>query len=91
MAKLVVNTFGINGVNVDKNPFELGEGELTSAQNAVSVTTSGRASLRKRPGLLAFTTGSMAGSVLGGIGVPLQDLSASGQALRIYLGRGPTT
>jgi len=88
--KLVVETFGLKGVNVDRNPFELTDGELVSAQNAVSIPTAGKASLRKRPGLLAFTLATMGGSVLGGIGVPLLDLS-SGGTLRIYLGRGPTT
>ncbi len=90
MAKLVVNTFGVKGVNVDKSPFELDEGELVSAQNATSIPSSGRSSLRKRPGLTAFTTSVMAGAVLGGIGVPLLDLS-SGGTVRIYIGRGPTT
>lgn len=90
MPKLVVETLGLKGVNVDRNPFELTDGELVSAQNATSVPTSGAASLRKRPGLLAFTTSLLEGAVLGGIGVPLLDLS-SGGTLRIYIGRGPTS
>lgn len=90
MPKLVVETLGLKGVNVDRNPFELTDGELVQAQNAVSVPDSGTASLRKRPGLLAFTTSTLGGSVLGGIGVPLIDLSAGG-TLHIYLGRGPTS
>ncbi len=88
MANLVVNTLGLKGVNVDKSPAELDEGELVSAQNAISVVSTGRSSLRKRPGLVAFTLESTAGTVLGGSDLPLQDLSAFGTHF-IYLGRGP--
>ncbi len=87
--KITVEDFGINGVNVDKNPLELGLGELTQAQNAISDVMSGRSSLRKRPGLVAFTISATAGAVLGGIDLPLQDLSDSGIHW-MYIGRGPT-
>lgn len=88
--RVVVDQFGVKGVNVDKNPLELDQSELTKGQNCVSDPSSGRASLRKRPGLIAFTTSLMAGVVLGGIGVPLLDLSHIG-TVRLYIGRGPTT
>lgn len=91
MAKLIVESFGTSGVNVDKNPLELDDSELTQAQNATGTDpTSGRASLRKRPGLVAFNTTLLSGAVLGGIGVPLLDLSHGG-TVRLYIGRGPTS
>ncbi len=87
--RLVVENFGENGVNVDKNPLELGTGDLTQAQNGISDPAAGRSSLRKRPGLIEFTVVAPAGDVLGGIDLPLQDLSASGTHW-MYIGRGPT-
>lgn len=86
MAKLVVEGFGVKGVNVDKNPLELDNSELVSAQNVISDPAAGISSIRKRPGLLAFNTLPTAGVVLGGVDLPLQDLSASGTHY-IYLGR----
>lgn len=91
MAKISVDTLGLHGVNVDKNPLELDDNEVVRAQNAISDPAAGRASLRKRPGLLAINTRAVTGgTVLGGIDLPLQDLSASGIHW-IYLGRGPTS
>jgi hypothetical protein len=92
MAELKVTNFGLNGVNVDKNPLELADGELTQAQNAISDPASGRSTLRKRPGLIAFNTSVTAGMVLGGIDVPLVNLSTSrGGTVAVYIGRGPLT
>lgn len=88
--RIVVETMGLRGVNVDKNPLELDPSELTQGQNCISDPSSGRSSLRKRPGLGGFTTSLMSGAVLGGIGVPLLDLSHVG-TIRIYIGRGPTS
>ena len=90
MAKLTVEHMGIGGVNVDKNPLELDENELTQATNAVTDPSSGRSTLRKRPGLIAFSTSATAGTVLGGADVPLQNLSSSGTHY-VYVGRGPTS
>lgn len=87
--RIVIDTLGLKGVNVDKNPLELDPAELTVGQNCISDPSSGRSSLRKRPGLGGFTTSAMSGAVLGGIGVPLLDLSHVG-TIRIYIGRGPT-
>lgn len=87
-AKIVVETFGVKGVNVDKNPLELDPAELTKAQNVVSDPTSGRATLRKRPGLDAINGVAAAGVLLGGIGVPLLDESSFGTHF-VYVGRGP--
>lgn len=90
MAKLSVTHMGQAGVNVDKNPLELDDNELTHAQNAVSDTLVGRSTLRKRPGLIAFNDVAItAGTVLGGSDLPLRNDSASGTR-SLYIGRGPT-
>lgn len=81
-----VTELGKRGVNVDKNPLELGDNELTQAQNAINDPAAGDSSIRKRPGLVAFTTTSTGGTILGGVGVPLQHL-LSGTHF-IYIGRG---
>jgi hypothetical protein len=87
MAKLVIEHMGMAGVNVDKNPLELADDELTRAQNAISDPSSGNSTLRKRPGLVAFNTTNTAGVVLGGIDLPLLDKSASGTHY-VFIGRG---
>lgn len=89
MGKLIVESMGQAGVNVDKNPLELDDNELTQAGNAIVDPSGGRSSLRKRPGLVAHTTSVTAGTVLGGSSLPFQDLSGSGTHY-IYVGRGPT-
>lgn len=91
MGKLTVTHMGQAGVNVDKNPLELESNELVQAQNAVSDVLVGRATLRKRPGLIAFNdTAITTGAVLGGSDLPLKNESASG-VRNLYIGRGPTT
>lgn len=89
MAKLTVTHMGEAGVNVDKDPLELGDNELVQAQNAISDVTSGNAVLRKRPGFVAFNTDALSASVLGGSDLPLRNESASG-VRSLYLGRGAT-
>jgi len=91
MGKLTVTHMGLAGVNVDKNPLELDSNELTQAQNAISdIPVAGRASLRKRPGLIAFNDAAItAGAVLGGSDLPLRNESTSG-VRNLYIGRGPT-
>jgi len=86
VADINVTGLGLRGVNVDKNPLELDDNDLIQAQNGISDPAAGNASVRKRPGLVAFTTTSTSGNVLGGIGVPLQHL-LSGTHF-IYIGRG---
>lgn len=88
MPIITATGLGLMGVNVDKNPLELDDNELTQAKNAISVT--GRSTVRKRAGLLAFTTTATAGSVLGGVDLAVQDLSSSGVHF-VYVGRGPTS
>lgn len=85
-SNLVISHMGLAGVNVDKNSLELSDNELTQAQNAVAFN----ASLRKRPGLVAFNTATItSGAVLGGMDLPLPDASASGSR-SLFVGRGPT-
>lgn len=85
--KTNVKGVGLRGVNVGLNPLEQDDSDLNLAQNAISDAAAGQSSFRKRPGLLAFTTTSTAGDVLGGIDLPLNDLR---QGTRfIYIGRGP--
>jgi hypothetical protein len=85
-----IYTFGLKGVNVDKDPIELEDDELQQAQNAVTDVLSGTAALRNRPGLIPFNDRTAAGSVLGGIGVPLVDTKTAAISHTIYIGRYTT-
>ena len=91
MAELLkIFTFGSAGVNVDLNPIQLGDQQLTKAQNAISDPLGKVGALTNRPGLTKHNASAAAGSVLGGIGVPLINLNASttsGNRL-FYLGMG---
>lgn len=84
--KIIVRHLGQRGVNVDANPLDLDDSDLTRAANCISDSNSGEASLRKRPGLVAFTTTTTAGSVLGGVDLPLRDLFSGTRFF--YIGRG---
>ena len=81
---------GTMGVNVDADPFSLKDQEFRLAQNAIRDPLGNDSGLKKRPGLLIFNLSDTAGSVLGGIGVPLVDLSVHG-AQDLFIGRGPVT
>lgn len=85
--KILVRQWGTRGVNVDLNPLELDDSDLVQAQNAIADAGAGQSSIRKRPGLVAFSVGTTAGTVLGGIDLPLRDLY-NGRRF-IYIGRGP--
>lgn len=85
---LTVTHMGLAGVNVDKNPLELADNDLQKSQNGIATTTSGQSSLRKRPGLVRFTTTATAGTVLGGSDLTAPDES-SGGIHSLYVGRGP--
>lgn len=89
---LKVESLGLNGVNVDKDPLELGDNELLQAVNFISDPSSGQSTIRKRPGLIAFNTSTLIGAVLGGCDLPLADQSVvQGTGLSIYIGRAPTS
>lgn len=86
---LKINDIGRLGVNVDSDPISLDDQELRLAQNAIRDPLGSDSGLRKRPGLLAFNTSTLTDSVIGGVGVPLTNLS-SGGTIYLYIGRGPT-
>ena len=90
MARLTVRTFGLRGVNVDKDPLDLDDDELTKAQNTISDPTSGASSLRKRPGLVGFNTSAFISDVLGGSPLPGPNLSTGG-TITVYLSRSPSS
>lgn len=81
---------GTMGVNVDEDPLALNDQEFRLAQNAIRDPLGSDTGLKKRPGLLIFNLSLTAGSVLGGVGVPLVDLSPNG-AQDLFIGRGPTS
>lgn len=84
--KILVRQWGIRGVNVDLNPLELDDSDLVQAQNCVVDPGAGQSSIRKRQGLIALTLTSTAGTVLGGVDLPLRDLRTGTRY--VYIGRG---
>lgn len=88
MALLKIQSPGLKGVDVDTDPLTMEDQELRLAQNAVR-DASFTAGIGKRPGLGTWTTIPASGVILGGIGVPLQDLSSNGLHI-FFLGRGLT-
>lgn len=89
MAKIEVRQLGSRGVTTDLNPLELDDNDMTQATNAIADHATGRSTVRKRPGLIAFTVDTPAGTVLGGIDLPVADQSSG--ARLIFIGRGPTS
>ena len=86
---LKIVDIGALGVNVDSDPIMLEDTELRKAQNAIRDPLGADSGLRKRPGLDVWNTSTAAGVVLGGIGVPLQDLTSQGLHI-VFIGRGVT-
>ena len=84
---LKVTDIGALGVNVDADPISLQDTELRLAQNAIRDPLGADSGLRKRPGLDVWNTSTAGGVVLGGVGVPLQDLTSQGLHI-VYVGRG---
>lgn len=96
MPPLNIKALGLFGVNVDKDPLELGDNELRRAQNAIHEPLGVNAGLVNRPGLIqygdAVSVGPVPGSVLGGVSVPALDTHAGEARVRtIYIGRSPIT
>lgn len=89
VGKLEVENIGSMGVNVDADPISLQDQELRLAQNAIRDPLGADSGLRKRPGLGVWTTTAASGAILGGIGVPLQDLTSHGLHI-MFIGRGTT-
>lgn len=88
-ALLKVIDIGAGGVNVDADPLSILDQELRRAQNAIRDPLGNDSGLSKRPGLGVWNTSDAAGTILGGIGVPIIDQS-SGGTIQLYIGRGPT-
>ena len=71
MSNLKLYNFGSKGVNVDASDLHMQDGELRKAQNIIHNVLGKGGGITNRPGLTRFNTSAAAGSVLGGIGVPL--------------------
>ena len=72
--KIDVYDFGGGGVNLVKNPLQLADNEMTSAQNAEYVSdglTGGDGAMSKRGGIQPLTS-ALAGDVFGLLSLPLQ-------------------
>ena len=69
--KLNVYGLGSLGVNVDKNPINLEDGELTKSQNAVHDPVGSMGGLRKRRGLVKVNSIAAAGTIRGSMPVPI--------------------
>lgn len=69
--KLDCYNLGSMGVNVDKNPLELEDGELSKSQNGIHDPMGSMGGLRSRPGLTKLNSVAAAGAINGAIGVPL--------------------
>lgn len=74
--KLNLFNLGRLGVNVDKDPIHLDDGELTQAQNVQVDTVGVLGGIRKRDGMSKLNSIALAGSVKGMIALPLPDNAA---------------
>lgn len=87
---LIIYKLGLMGINVDDDPLTIQDQEFLRTQNAIADPLLGNG-LSKRPGLGVFNTNVTNGVILGGIGVPLSDLTPSSTTLTLYISRGPTS
>jgi hypothetical protein len=73
----LLNVFGLGslGVNKDKNPINLEDGELTKAQNAIHDPTGSMGGIRKRPGLTKVNSSAVSGSVFNIVNVPIAPIT----------------
>lgn len=79
--------FGRDGVNLVKNPLEMGDGEASQLQNAelrLDQVTVGEGAIGKRGGFVALNGSALASSVLGMIGLNLKTTYTR----TLYVGRG---
>lgn len=89
MPPIKVYGLGSLGVNTDTDAFALDDRELRKSQNAV-IDQIGGDGLVSRAGYGPVTTVAAPGPVLGGVGVPLANLSTTGTHF-LWIGRGPTS
>lgn len=71
MPILRLYNFGAKGVNVDASDLHMEDGELRKAQNIIHNIQGVMGGITNRQGLSRFNASVAAGSILGGIGVPL--------------------
>lgn len=86
--KLNVYGLGSLGVNVDKNPINLEDGELPKAQNAIHDPAGSMGGIRKRRGLIKHNSVAAAGGIKGAIGVPIGIGTAGNPIPAVYSGGG---
>lgn len=87
MKILTIYDLGKDGVNVDRSDLHILDTEVRQAQNAIHDPLGAEGGLKNRPGLTKFNSVAGAGSVVGGVGVPLINLKSGTHYL--YLGWGP--
>lgn len=73
MPTLRLYNFGAKGVNVDASDLHMEDGELRKAQNIIHNTQGVMGGITNRQGLSRFNASAAAGSIIGGIGVPLSN------------------
>lgn len=82
--------FGGGGVNLVKDPLEMGDDEATQLQNAeydADAATSGKGALQMRGGLVALNASPLAGTVLGLLGLAMDTTYTR----TLYAARGTAT
>lgn len=71
MESIKLYNYGSQGVNVDASDLHMEDGELRKAQNVIHNVLGKEGGITNRDGLSRFNASAAAGSILGGIGVPL--------------------
>lgn len=87
MPTMKVYGVGKLGVNTDTDPFSLDDQECRKMQNAQHQPLG---VLVNRAGFASFNAVAADDAVLGGVSVPLDNLTAGGVRF-LFLGRGPLT
>jgi hypothetical protein len=87
MGTMKVYGIGRLGVNTDTDPWSLADQECRQMQNAQQTPVG---VLGNRPGFKPVNALPADAAVIGGVGVPLGNLSSSGTRF-LFIGRGPTT
>lgn len=84
----ILTNYGIGdkGVNVDSSNLHMDDAELRQAQNVIKDPLQSDGAINNRPGLINFNLIAAVGPILGGIGVPLLNMSTGSHFF--YIGRG---
>lgn len=78
---------GSKGVNVDKDEVHSEPTEFSSAQNVIRDPLGVSEGITNRPGLVKFNSAAAAGSIVGGVGVPLRDALSATSVATFYWSR----